>query len=176
MLPLSLGNDVVSFEGVSKAFGDKVLLKDVSFELPPGAIVGVCGPNGAGKSTLVKMIQGDDTADSGSVKVGQTVSMVSVGQDRMDSLNGDKTAFDEISDGLDEIDLGGSMISSRAYCSWFGLKGTLQQSKIKDLSGGERNRCLLAKVVKSGGNFLMLDEPTVRGTGRSIFMCSSMVL
>lgn len=135
-----LGDVVVSAKGVNKAFGEKVLLRDVSFDLPPGSIVGVVGPNGAGKTTLVNMITGSDKPDSGNLEVGQTVNMVAVGQDRMDGLNGDKSAFEEISDGLDEIELGTQSVSSRAYCSWFGLRSNLQQSKVKDLSGGERNR------------------------------------
>ena len=122
--------------------------------------MGVVGANGAGKSTMMKMITGDEKVDSGSIQIGETVKLVTVGQDRMESLNDDKSAFDEITDGLDEIVLGGSSVSSRAYCSWFGLQGALQQSKIRDLSGGERNRVLLAKMVKSGGNVLLLDEPT----------------
>lgn len=155
-----LGDVVVSAKNLNKSFNSKVLLKDVNFDLPPGSIVGVVGPNGAGKSTLVKMITGDEKPDSGDLQVGQTVSLVSVGQERDDSLSEDKTAFEEISGGLDEIELGSSQVSSRAYCSWFGIRSNLQQSKVKDLSGGERNRCLLAKMVKSGGNFLILDEPT----------------
>lgn len=155
-----LGDVVVTADNVNKAFGDKILLKDVSFDLPPGSIVGVVGPNGAGKTTLVKMITGQDTPDSGSLKVGDSVSMVSVGQERMDSLNGDNTAYEEICEGKDEVELGQVSINARAYCGWFGIKSGLQQSRVKDLSGGERNRCLLAKAVKSAGNFLIFDEPT----------------
>ncbi|GMI18871.1 hypothetical protein TeGR_g15089 [Tetraparma gracilis] len=156
-----LGDVVVDFKGVTKSFGAKQLLSGADFSLPPGAIVGVVGPNGAGKTTLVKMILGDEQPDSGEVNVGSTVKITAVRQERMEGLEGDKTAWADISDELDEIELGaGVKMNSRAYCSLFGLKSGLQQTKVKELSGGERNRCLLAKAVKSGANFIILDEPT----------------
>ncbi|GMH50944.1 hypothetical protein TrVE_jg60 [Triparma verrucosa] len=155
-----LGDVVVSCESLTKSFSSKCLLNDISFSIPPGGIIGVIGPNGSGKSTLLKMITSELQPDSGTLKIGETVKLVSVGQERDKNLDDTKTAYDEISGGLDEIDLGGTKVGSRGYCSWFGITGGLQQSRVKDLSGGERNRCLLAKMVKSGGNFLLLDEPT----------------
>jgi ATPase subunit of ABC transporter with duplicated ATPase domains len=118
------------------------------------------GPNGAGKSTLIKMLTGKEEPDSGTIKVGDTVKFVSVGQDRMDELNPEKTVYEEISEGLEEIELGTQSILSRAYLSWFGFKGQSQQSRVANLSGGERNRVQLAKLLKAGGNLIILDEPS----------------
>jgi sulfate-transporting ATPase len=155
-----LGSVVIDVKNLRKSFGDRLLIDDLDFSLPPAGIVGVVGPNGAGKSTLIKMLTGKDQPDSGEIVVGETVKIVSVGQDRMDELNEDKTVFEEISDGMDEIELGTQSIMSRAYLSWFGFKGQTQQSKVKNLSGGERNRVQLAKLLKAGGNLIVLDEPS----------------
>jgi ATP-binding cassette ChvD family protein len=154
-----LGDVIIEAKKVNKAFGSKVLMKDLDFDVPAGAIVGVVGPNGAGKSTLIKMITGKETPDSGEFNVGQSVKLAVVDQDR-DNLNPTVSVFDEITDGADDIELGTARVNSRAYCSWFGFKGADQQKKVEALSGGERNRCQLAKVVKSGANVLLLDEPT----------------
>jgi ATP-binding cassette ChvD family protein len=156
--PPRLGNDVVIAKGVKKAFGDKVLFDDLSFALPRGGIVGVIGPNGAGKTTLFRMIVGEDTPDGGDLKVGETVSLAYVDQGRV--LNGSNTAYQEVSEGRDEIQVGNREINARAYLSQFNFRGTDQQKKVGDLSGGERNRLHLAKLLKSGGNVLLLDEPT----------------
>lgn len=154
-----LGDVVIEAINVNKAFGDRQLMKNVNFQIPPGAIVGVVGPNGAGKSTLIKMIQGRETPDSGTFTVGQTVKLAVVDQDR-ESLQGDQSVYDEITGGSDFLQLGTRETNSRAYCSLFGFRGGDQQKKVSVLSGGERNRCQLAKVVKSGANVLLLDEPT----------------
>ena len=154
-----LGDEVVVAEGVSKAFGDKLLFEDLSFRLPRGGIVGVIGPNGAGKTTLFRMIVGQEQPDAGTLKIGQTVQLAYVDQSR-DALDPEKTVFEEISGGLDEVELGRTRINSRAYCSWFNFKGADQQKKVGVLSGGERNRVHLAKLLKSGGNLILLDEPT----------------
>lgn len=154
-----LGDVVIEANHVSKAFGDKLLFEELAFRLPPGGIVGVIGPNGAGKSTLFKMITGQETPDSGDFKVGSTVDLSYVDQSR-DALGDDKTVWDVISDGLEEIELGKKTIKSRAYCSWFNFKGADQQKKVGQLSGGERNRVHLARVLKHGGNVILLDEPT----------------
>jgi ATP-binding cassette ChvD family protein len=154
-----LGDQVVEFHGVSKAFDKNLLMKDTSFMLPKGAIVGIIGPNGTGKTTMFKMIAGKETPDAGKVVVGSTVRLAWVDQHR-DSLDGSKTIFEEISEGKAEIPFGRQSIPARAYCGRFGFKGTDQQKLVKDLSGGERNRVHLAKVLKSGGNLLLLDEPT----------------
>ncbi|GAB4268464.1 MAG: energy-dependent translational throttle protein EttA [Candidatus Rifleibacteriota bacterium] len=154
-----LGDLVVEFKGVSKSFGENKLLDDVSFSLPRGSIVGIIGPNGAGKTTMFKMIAGKETPDKGEVVVGPTVKIAWVDQHR-DILDSEKTVYDEISDGLDEIQFGKHRINSRAYCGRFGFRGGDQQKTVGSLSGGERNRVHLAKIVKSGGNLLMLDEPT----------------
>lgn len=154
-----LGSNVIDFENVSKAFGDKLLIDDLSFHIPPGAIVGVIGPNGAGKTTLTKMMTGNDTPDQGTIKIGETVQMAYVDQVR-DSLDDSKTVWQEISDGLDEIELGKAKIQSRAYCGRFNFKGSDQQKRLSQLSGGERNRVHLAKILKSGANVILLDEPT----------------
>ncbi|NJL08085.1 MAG: energy-dependent translational throttle protein EttA [Bacteroidales bacterium] len=154
-----LGNNVISFKGLSKAFGDKLLIDDLSFELPPGGIVGVIGPNGAGKTTLFRMITGQEQPDGGSITVGESVKLGYVDQSR-DSLDGKKTVWEEVSGGLDMLQLGKREVNSRAYCSAFNFKGPDQQKKVGQLSGGERNRVHLAKMLKSGANVLLLDEPT----------------
>jgi len=155
-----LGDEVVVAENVSKAFGDKLLFEDLTFRLPRGGIVGIVGPNGAGKTTLLRMITGEAQPDSGTLKVGSTVELAYVDQSR-DALDPGKTVWEEISNRQDEIELGrGATINSRAYCSWFGFKGADQQKKVGVLSGGERNRVHLAKVLRKGGNLILLDEPT----------------
>jgi ATP-binding cassette ChvD family protein len=157
---IRLGEDVVSFEGVAKAFGDTLLFENLSFRLPRGGIVGVIGPNGAGKTTLFRLITGQERADSGTVHVGQTVQLAQVDQSR-DALNAERSVWEEVSDKQDEIELGrGTRVNSRAYCSWFGFKGGDQQKKVGVLSGGERNRVHLARLLKGGGNLILLDEPT----------------
>lgn len=153
-----LGDNVIELDHVSKAFGDKLLVDDLSFRVPPGSIVGVIGGNGAGKSTLFKMIAGIEQPDSGSVKVGETVNLAYV--DQMRDLDGSKTVWEELSDGLDIIQVGNYQIPSRAYVGRFNFKGGDQQKFVKDLSGGERNRLHLAKLLKQGANVLLLDEPT----------------
>ncbi len=155
-----LGGMVIEAEGLSKAFGDRLLIDGLSFKLPPGGIVGVIGPNGAGKTTLFKMLTGADKPDSGSIKVGPSVKIGYVDQSR-DHLDGNKTVWQEISDGNDIIKIGEKKeVPSRAYCGWFNFKGADQQKKVGLLSGGERNRVHLAKMLKEGGNLLLLDEPT----------------
>ncbi len=154
-----LGDEVVVAEGISKAYGDKLLFENLSFRLPRGGIVGVIGPNGAGKTTLFRMIVGQEKPDSGTLKIGQTVQLAYVDQTR-DALDPEKTVYEEISGGLDEIELGKTRVNARAYCSWFNFKGADQQKKVGVLSGGERNRVHLAKLLKSGGNLILLDEPT----------------
>jgi ATP-binding cassette ChvD family protein len=154
-----LGGMVVEAKGLRKAFGDRLLIDDLSFKLPPNGIVGVIGANGAGKTTLFRMMIGEEKPDSGTLTVGETVKLAYVDQSR-DALVGDHTAFQEISGGLDQLDLGGRIVQSRAYLSWFAFKGTDQQKRVKDLSGGERNRVHLAQLLKEGGNLLLLDEPT----------------
>ncbi|MDM7920896.1 MAG: energy-dependent translational throttle protein EttA [Pyrinomonadaceae bacterium] len=154
-----LGDTVIEAHGVSKAYGDKLLFENLDFSLPPGGIVGVIGPNGAGKTTLFRLITGQDQPDSGTFKVGPTVNLGYVDQSR-DSLNADKTVWDEISDGLDVINLGKREVNSRAYVSRFNFSGSDQQKRVGQLSGGERNRVHLAKMLKSGANVILLDEPT----------------
>jgi ATP-binding cassette ChvD family protein len=155
-----LGSLVLEVRGVSKKFGDGApLIDDLSFTLPRGAIVGVVGPNGAGKTTLFKMILGQEEPDAGTIVLGETVQPAYVDQHR-DSLVDDKTVWEEISDGQEDLDFGGRTIASRNYVSRFNFKGTDQQKRVGDLSGGERNRVHLAKLIRRGGNFLMLDEPT----------------
>lgn len=154
-----LGSVVVEAEGLHKGFGDRLLIKDLSFRLPPGGIVGVIGPNGAGKTTLFKMITGKEGPDEGTFKVGDTVQMGYIDQSR-DSLNDENNVWQEISDGLDYIDIGGVEMSSRAYVSAFNFRKTDQSKIVGKLSGGERNRVHLAKMLKEGGNLLLLDEPT----------------
>ncbi|MCH7930453.1 MAG: energy-dependent translational throttle protein EttA, partial [Proteobacteria bacterium] len=157
--PPRLGDQVVEAEGLRKGYGDKLLIDDFSFRLPRGAIVGVVGPNGAGKTTLFRMIADQETPDAGSLVVGETVELGYVDQSR-DSLDPDKAVWQEISGGEDEIDLGNRRIPARAYCAAFNFKGSDQQKKTGQLSGGERNRVHLAKVLKSRANLLLLDEPT----------------
>jgi ATP-binding cassette ChvD family protein len=154
-----LGHNVVDFEGLTKAFGDNLLIDDLTFKLPPGGIVGVIGPNGAGKTTLFRMIVGQETADKGTIKVGESVHLGYVDQSR-DALDGKKNVWEEISGGQDIIMLGKREVNSRAYCSNFNFKGADQQKKVGSLSGGERNRVHLAKMLRSGANLLLLDEPT----------------
>ncbi|UDM15477.1 energy-dependent translational throttle protein EttA [Vogesella sp. XCS3] len=154
-----LGNEVIEFENVSKGFGDRLLIDNLSFKAPAGAIVGIIGPNGAGKSTLFKMIAGKEQPDTGTVKIGQTVQMAFVEQHR-DSLEADKTVFDDVSGGLDMINVGRFEMSSRAYLGRFNFKGADQQKKVGMLSGGERGRLHLAKTLLKGGNVLLLDEPS----------------
>jgi sulfate-transporting ATPase len=155
-----LGDEVVVADEIAKAYGDLLLFEAVSFRLPRGGIVGVIGPNGAGKTTLFRMLTGQETADSGTLKVGSTVQLAYVDQSR-DALDADKSVWEEISSKQDEIELGrGSKVNSRAYCTWFGFKGAEQQKKVGVLSGGERNRVHLAKLLKTGGNLILLDEPT----------------
>jgi ATP-binding cassette ChvD family protein len=154
-----LGSVVIEAEHINKAFGEKLLIEDLSFKLPPGGIVGVIGPNGAGKTTLFKMITGRETPDGGSFKVGDTVKLGYIDQSR-DSLNNANTVWQEVSGGLDVIDVGGVERPSRAYLGAFNFKGTDQQKKVGQLSGGERNRVHLAKMLREGGNVLLLDEPT----------------
>ena len=154
-----LGNDVIEFNHVSKGFGDRLLIDDLSFRIPPGAIVGVIGPNGAGKSTLFKMITGREQPDSGEFKIGSTVRLAAVDQMR-DSLPNDKTAFDAVSEGNDILQVGKFTMSSRAYLGRFNFKGGDQQKLVGTLSGGERGRLHLAKTLLAGGNVLLLDEPS----------------
>jgi ATP-binding cassette ChvD family protein len=154
-----LGNNVIDFEELSKGFGDTLLIDKLSFRLPPGGIVGVIGPNGAGKTTLFRMITGQEKPDSGSIKIGESVQLGYVDQSR-DALNDKKNVWEEISGGQDIIYLGKREINSRAYCSTFNFKGADQQKKVGMLSGGERNRVHLAKMLKGGANLLLLDEPT----------------
>ncbi len=155
-----LGGIVIEAEGLSKAFGDRLLIDDLSFKLPPGGIVGVIGPNGAGKTTLFKMLTGVENPDAGSIRLGETVKIAYVDQSRA-HLDDKKTVWEEISGGNDIMLLGGKKeIPSRAYCGWFNFKGADQQKKVGLLSGGERNRVHLAKLLKEGGNLLLLDEPT----------------
>ncbi|MBY0304324.1 MAG: energy-dependent translational throttle protein EttA [Sphingomonas sp.] len=158
-MPERLGNNVIEAKGLTKAYGDKLLFEDLNFNLPPGGIVGVIGPNGAGKSTLFKLITGQDTPDEGEINVGQTVKLGYVDQSR-DHLDGDKTVWQEVSDGSDVFRFGKQEIGTRAYVGAFNFKGQDQQKKVGQLSGGERNRVHLAKMLKEGGNVLLLDEPT----------------
>ena len=154
-----LGQKVINLEKISKSYGDKILLNELSFSLPPGGIIGVIGANGAGKSTLFRMITGLENPDMGSIDIGETVKLSYVDQSR-DSLDGNNSVWEEISSGNDIIKLGDAEVNSRGYCSSFNFKGGDQQKKIHSLSGGERNRVHLAKLLKDGGNVLLLDEPT----------------
>ncbi len=154
-----LGDLVIEANHLTKAFGDKVLIDDLSFKIPKGAIVGIIGPNGAGKTTLFKMITGQEKPDSGEIRIGETVDLGYVDQTR-DELNSDKTVWEEISDGLDIIELGKKQMPSRAYVGQFNFKGSDQQKKVGQLSGGERNRVHLAKMLRKGANVILLDEPT----------------
>jgi len=154
-----LGQNVIDFEHLRKGFGDNLLIDDLTFQLPPGGIVGIIGPNGAGKTTLFRMITRQEKPDQGTIKIGESVHLGYVDQSR-DSLDGKKTVWEEISGGLDQLQLGKREVNSRAYCSSFNFKGADQQKKVGSLSGGERNRVHLAKMLKSGANVLLLDEPT----------------
>lgn len=154
-----LGDLVIEGNNISKSFNSRVLLEDFSFKIPPGAIVGIIGPNGAGKSTLLNMIVGKDTADSGTIKIGSTVKLGYVDQSR-DHLDDSKTVWEEISGGLDEMQLGNIIVKSRAYCAAFNFRGSDQQKKVGQLSGGERNRVHLAKLLRWGANVILLDEPS----------------
>ncbi len=154
-----LGSKVIEVDGLKKAMGDKLLIEDLTFSLPPGGIVGVIGPNGAGKSTLFRMLTGQEQPDAGEISYGDTVKLSYVDQSR-DALDPNKTVWEEISGGAEQIELGDATMNSRAYCSAFNFKGGDQQKKVGLLSGGERNRVHMAKLLKSGGNVLLLDEPT----------------
>jgi len=154
-----LGDLVVEAEGLRKGFGDRLLIEDLTFKLPRGGIVGVIGPNGAGKTTLFRMITGQEQPDAGELRVGDTVALAYVDQSR-DALADDRSVWEEISDGMDQIKVGDQTMSSRAYCSSWNFKGSDQQKQVGKLSGGERNRLHLAKLLRSGGNVLLLDEPT----------------
>ncbi|MBU2531923.1 MAG: energy-dependent translational throttle protein EttA [Alphaproteobacteria bacterium] len=154
-----LGNVVIEAEGLKKGYGDRLLIDDLTFRLPPGGIVGVIGPNGAGKSTLFKMLVGDEKPDGGSIRTGESVKISYVDQSRA-HLDDKKSVWEEISGGNDQIQLGKREVNSRAYCGWFNFKGPDQQKRVGLLSGGERNRVHLAKLLKEGGNLLLLDEPT----------------
>ena len=154
-----LGNVVIDAEHLNKAFGEKLLIEDLSFKLPPAGIVGIIGPNGAGKTTLFRMIVGDEQPDGGTIRLGDTVQLAYVDQSR-DALDPEKTVWEEISDGDENISVGANKMNSRAYVGGFNFKGSDQQRKVGVLSGGERNRVHLAKLLKTGGNLLLLDEPT----------------
>jgi ATP-binding cassette ChvD family protein len=154
-----LGDVVIEADAVSKGYGERLLMEDLTFSLPPGGIVGVIGPNGAGKTTLFRMVTGDEKPDSGEVRVGQTVVLAYVDQSR-ESLDPNATVYEAITGGVDNLNVGGREIHGRAYVSSFGFKGSDQQKNVGDLSGGERNRVQLATVLRSGGNVLLLDEPT----------------
>ena len=154
-----LGDTVIEAEGLRKGFGDKLLIEDLDFSLPPAGIVGVIGPNGAGKTTLFRMIVGQEEPDAGTLRLGDTVELAYVDQSR-DALDPDKTVWEEISDGYDQIKVGDREMASRAYVAGFNFKGSDQQRKVGALSGGERNRVHLAKLLRTGGNLLLLDEPT----------------
>ena len=154
-----LGNQVIDVDNIDKGYGDRLLIEDLSFRLPPGGIVGVIGPNGAGKTTLFRMITGQEQPDSGMITIGDTVDLGYVDQSR-DSLDANKTVWEEISGGNDVVKLGKYEVNSRAYCSNFNFKGGDQQQKVGTLSGGQRNRVHLAKMLKSGNNVILLDEPT----------------
>ncbi|HSJ05935.1 MAG TPA: ATP-binding cassette domain-containing protein, partial [Longimicrobiales bacterium] len=158
--PQRLGDEVVVADGLAKGYGDVVLFENLTFRLPRGGIVGVIGPNGAGKTTLFRLITAQEAADSGTLRIGSTVELAYVDQSR-DALNPENSVWTEIAGGEDEIELGrGTRVSSRAYCSWFGFKGGDQQKKVGVLSGGERNRVHLARLLRRGGNLILLDEPT----------------
>ena len=154
-----LGNVVLEADGLRKGFGDRLLIEDLSFTLPPAGIVGVIGPNGAGKTTLFRMIVGEEEPDDGALRLGESVELAYVDQSR-DALDPDKTVWEEISDGYDQIKVGEREMNSRAYAAGFNFKGSDQQRKVGALSGGERNRVHLAKLLRRGGNLLLLDEPT----------------
>jgi energy-dependent translational throttle protein EttA len=150
---------VIEVDGLRKGYGDRLLIEDLSFTLPRAGIVGIIGPNGAGKTTLFRMLVGEEPADAGAIKIGETVELSYVDQSR-DSLDGDKTVYEEITGGVEHLKVGNREIHGRAYVASFNFKGTDQQKPVGKLSGGERNRVHLAKVLKAGGNVLLLDEPT----------------
>ncbi|MGQ0723023.1 MAG: energy-dependent translational throttle protein EttA [Candidatus Eiseniibacteriota bacterium] len=154
-----LGTEVIDTKGLAKAYGDRLLFDDLTMKIPAGAIVGIIGPNGAGKTTLFRILLGEEKADEGSVTIGESVVMSYVDQSR-EALSGDRLVWEEIGDGRETIDLGGRETNTRAYCASFNFRGPDQQKRVRDLSGGERNRLHLAKLLKSGGNVLLLDEPT----------------
>jgi ATP-binding cassette ChvD family protein len=154
-----LGDIVVEARGLKKAYGDTVLFDDLTFTLPRGGIVGVIGPNGAGKTTTFRLITGQEKPDAGTIRLGETVQVGYVDQNR-DALDANKSVFDEITGGVDELEMGKKKVPSRAYVSWFNFKGAQQQRKVGTLSGGERNRVHLAKLLRKGSNLLLLDEPT----------------
>jgi ATP-binding cassette ChvD family protein len=154
-----LGNVVIEAKGLKKGYGDNLLMEELSFKLPPAGIVGIIGPNGAGKTTLFRMLVGEEKPDEGSLRTGETVQLAYIDQSR-DHLTGDHNVWEEISGGNDSILLGKRTVNSRAYCSWFNFRGADQQKRVKDLSGGERNRLQLAKLLRTGANVLLLDEPT----------------
>jgi ATPase subunit of ABC transporter with duplicated ATPase domains len=158
-VPERLGSTVIEAKGLTKAYGDKLLFENLEFTLPPGGIVGVIGPNGAGKSTLFKLITGQETPDSGSIKIGDTVKLGYVDQSR-DHLDANKNVWEEVSGGNERFYFGKHDISTRAYVGAFNFKGVDQQKKVGQLSGGERNRVHMAKMLQKGGNVLLLDEPT----------------
>src|SRR6476646_567331 len=154
-----LGQVVIEAQGLKKAYGDRLLFDDLNFRLPPGGIVGVIGPNGAGKTTLFRLITGQEKADAGTFRLGETAKLAYVDQSR-DVLDANKSVWQEISDGLDNVQLGSREVASRAYVARFNFSGSDQQKKVGNLSGGERNRVHLAKMLKQGANVLLLDEPT----------------
>jgi ATPase subunit of ABC transporter with duplicated ATPase domains len=154
-----LGDQVIEVQNLRKAFGDKLLIEDLSFSLPPAGIVGIIGPNGAGKTTLARMLTGLEEPDSGTITIGKTVDLAYVDQSR-DTLDPDKTVYEEITDDYDQLTIGDVEVNSRAYVASFNFNGSDQQKKVGTLSGGERNRVHLAKVLRRGGNVLLLDEPT----------------
>jgi ATPase subunit of ABC transporter with duplicated ATPase domains len=154
-----LGEVVIEAQDVSKAFGDKILFENLNFSIPRGALVGIIGPNGDGNTTLFRMITGNEKPDSGKFKVGETVKLSYLDQSRS-QVNPDKLVIDEISGGQDVVKLGAREVNARAYASWFAFSGDSQQKRVKDLSGGERNRLYMAKMLREGGNVLLLDEPT----------------
>ncbi|HEY5877207.1 MAG TPA: ATP-binding cassette domain-containing protein, partial [Ilumatobacteraceae bacterium] len=154
-----LGDTVIEVDALNKGFGDRLLIENLSFTLPPAGIVGIIGPNGAGKTTLFRMLTGQDQPDDGTITIGDTVQMSYVDQSR-DSLDADATVYEEITGGVDHLKVGNREIHGRAYVASFMFKGSDQQKRVGDLSGGERNRVHLAKVLRTGGNVLLLDEPT----------------
>ncbi|MCI5190190.1 MAG: energy-dependent translational throttle protein EttA, partial [Candidatus Electrothrix sp. AS4_5] len=154
-----LGKVVIEGEGISKSYGDRILVEDLSFSLPPGGIVGIVGPNGAGKTTLFRMITGEEKPDEGSIRIGETVKLCYVDQGR-DTLDPNKTIFETISEGQDTLWLGTQEVNARAYVAKFNFSGSAQQNKVSEISGGQRNRVHLAMMLKQGGNVLLLDEPT----------------
>ena len=154
-----MGNIVIESENLTKSYENKLLFENLTFNLPPAGIVGIIGPNGAGKTTLFKLLTGQEEPDNGSIRIGETVKIGYVDQSR-DNLDSNKTVWEEISDGLDEIEIGSIKMNSRAYAGLFNFKSTDQQKRVNQLSGGERNRVHLAKVLKMGANLLLLDEPT----------------